>query len=141
MTNIVAEKEKETENLRHLVIESRSSAAVASRADRCLNRLRQLYATNPKQFSPEDVRWVNVLRGYLAVRLAAHEPKPKRNYVPPARIAKRKGDSLDRCWRCETPVDERFTEICPDCDSKEYHWRVCPVCKACGCQRSGKALV
>jgi hypothetical protein len=133
------EKEKETEELRQLVIRARGSAEVAPEADQCLDRLRQLYTSDPAQFSTEDVRWVNVLRGVLAVRLAAHEPKVKG--PAPAKSPKRKGDTLDHCWRCETPIDARFTEICSDCDSKAYHWRVCPVCRACGCQRSGKVLV
>ncbi|MDB5307867.1 MAG: hypothetical protein JWO38_2069 [Gemmataceae bacterium] len=138
-TTAVREKEKETEELRQLVIQARASAEVESQADKCLDRLRQLYTADPAQFSTEDVRWVNVLRGFLAVRLAAHGPKVKG--APPVRTPKRKGDTLDHCWRCETPVDARFSDICPECDSKAYHWRVCPVCRACGCQRSGKILV
>lgn len=130
-----AEIEKVTEELRQYVIASRSNASVGPKAEACLAKLNELYEKNPKAFSKEDVRWVNVLRGTLSVRLAAHGPKG--TY---AKKAKRKGDQLDHCWRCETPVDERFTEICPACDSKEYHWRVCPVCKACGCQRAGKVL-
>lgn len=132
-------KENDTEELRRLVIRARDTAEVAPEADQCLDRLRQLYTADPAQFSTEDVRWVNVLRGFLAVRLAAHGPTAKG--PAPARSPKRKGDTLDHCWRCETPTDARFTEICPTCDSKAYHWRVCPVCRACGCQRSGKVLV
>jgi hypothetical protein len=109
---------KDTETLRQLVIQARGSDAVG-KAEKCLDRLRGLY---------------------LAVRLAAHVPRAK-GAKPPARIAKRKGDTLDHCWRCETPVDERFTDVCPTCDSKAYHWRTCPVCRACGCQRNGTALV
>ena len=45
------------------------------------------------------------------------------------------------CWRCETPLDQRFTEICPDCSTKASRVLVCPVCRACGCQQSGKLLV
>jgi hypothetical protein len=56
-------------------------------------------------------------------------------------MKRRRGDTLEHCWRCETRLDERFTEVCPACDSKAYHWLVCPVCHACGCQRSGKVLV
>ena len=108
---------------------------VFGRPDR-LERLNSLYLQEPKLFSPEDARWLNVLRGYLGLRLAAHQPRVAHEPRP-----KRKGDALDHCWRCETVVDERFTEVCPDCDSKAYHWRVCPVCRACGCQRSGRLLV
>lgn len=128
---------EETERLRQLVIEARSSPAVAEKAEEVVERLNQLYTKNPQAFTPEDIRFVNVLRGSLSVRLAAHGPKAG----PFAKKAKRRGDVLDHCWRCETLVDERFTEICKTCDSKEYHWRVCPVCRACGCQRSGKMLV
>jgi hypothetical protein len=136
MSKAAAEIENVTESLRQLVIASRNTPTVGPKAEEHLARLNELYEKNPKAFSKEDVRWVNVLRGYLSVRLASHGPKAVH-----ARKAKRKGDRLDHCWRCETPVDERFTEICPDCDTKEYHWRVCPVCKACGCQRAGKVLV
>jgi rRNA maturation endonuclease Nob1 len=132
-TNPVAEN---VEALRQLVIAARADATVGPAADECLNRLNQLHADDPTAFTTEDVRFVNVLRGYLGIRLAAHQPAAKH-----AKKAKRKGDKLDHCWRCETPVDERFTDICPDCDSKAYHWRVCPVCTACGCQRAGGRLV
>jgi hypothetical protein len=138
VTKVAATVETETECLRQLVIASRGSPTVGPEAEECLDRLRQMYAKNPKAFTAEDVRFVNYLRGSLGVRLAAHTKKPA---VPYTKKAKRKGDQLDHCWRCETPVDERFTEICPTCDSKEYHWRVCPVCQACGCQRTGKVLV
>jgi hypothetical protein len=132
--------DEEVEKFRQIVIAARSSATVAPQADECLARLNALYQKNPTLFTAEDTRFVNVMRGFLAIRLAAHT-KPAKVAAPPAKVRKRKGDTLDHCWRCETPVDERFTTICPDCDSKEYHWRVCPVCKACGCQRAGKVLV
>lgn len=128
--------EEQTEKLRQVVIAARSDPSVGPQGEQCCEKLNELFSKNPAAFSPEDVRWVNVLRGYLAVRLAAHSPAKKFNKKP-----KRKGDQLDHCWRCETPVDERFTDICPDCDSKQYHWRVCPVCQACGCQRASKVLV
>jgi hypothetical protein len=128
---------EETERFRQLVIESRSTPEVGPQAEECVTRLNQLYGNNPALFTAEDVRFVNVLRGTLSVRLAAHGPKSG----PFAKKAKRRGDTLDHCWRCQTPVDERFKEICPACDSKEYHWRICPVCHGCGCQRSGKILI
>ena len=128
--------EEETERFRQLVIAARADPAVGPQAERCLARLNALYEGDRGLFSPEDARWLNVLRGYLGVRLAAHGPRAEHTARP-----KRKGDTLPHCWRCETPVDERFTETCPDCDGKAYHWMVCPVCRACGCQRSGKLLV
>jgi len=131
-----AAAEEEIERFRQLVIAARGTPSVGPKADECLERLNALFRRDPRLFSEEDVRWLNVLRGYLGVRLAAHGPRAEHT-----RLAKRKGDTLTHCWRCETPVDERFTEVCPDCDSKAYHWRVCPVCRACGCQRSGKLLV
>lgn len=127
----------EIERLRQLVIAARESNAVWPKAEALLDRLRKLHAEDPAQFTAENVRWVNVLRGYLGVRLAAHD---KAAGPAPARVAKRKGDTLEHCWRCQTPTNEKF-EICPACDSKAYHWRVCPVCQACGCQRNGTALV
>lgn len=136
MSTAVIAIEDEVERFRQIVIAARSTPSVGPQAEECLGRLNALYRRDPGLFSPEDVRWLNVLRGYLGQRLAAHRPGGKHT-----RLAKRKGDALDHCWRCETPVDERFTELCPDCDSKAYHWRVCPVCRACGCQRSGKVLV
>jgi len=130
--------EEEVERFRQVVIASRGSGDVAPEADECLSRLNALYQKNPKLFTAEDTRYVNVIRGVLAKRLAAHTTESGGVHT---KVRRRKGDTLDHCWRCETPVDERFTKICPECDSKEYHWRVCPVCNACGCQRTGKILV
>lgn len=131
-----AAAEEQTEQFRQYVIASRSNSKVGPAAEECLVKLNELHQQDPAMFTTEEARWLNVLRGYLATRLAAHKPAGTHT-----RKAKRKGDQLDHCWRCETPVDERFTEICPKCDSKEYHWRTCPVCSACGCQRAGKVLV
>ena len=128
--------EKETEALRELVIAARQSADVETAAEACLTRLNKLYQKTPDLFTPEDVRFVNVLRGTLGVRLASH-----RKGGPYARIAKPKGVKLDHCWRCETPLDERFTEACPDCSTKGRKSLVCPVCRACGCQQAGRILV
>ena len=128
--------EQETETLRELVVAARGSAAVEADAEACLGRLNRLYEKSPDLFTPEDVRFVNVLRGTLGVRLAAH-----RGGGPFARIAKPKGTRLDHCWRCETPLDVRFTETCPDCSTKGRKSLVCPVCRACGCQAAGRVLV
>jgi hypothetical protein len=128
--------EEETEALRQLVIAARQRPDVEKEAEACLGRLTAIYKKNPDLFTAEDVRWVNVLRGTLGVRLAAH-----RAGGPYPRIAKPKGIRLDHCWRCETPFDTRFTEVCPECSSKTKKSLVCPVCRACGCQQSGKVLV
>jgi hypothetical protein len=128
--------EAEAEKFRQLVIEARSDASVGPRAEKTLQKLTEAYQKHPELFDAEDKRSLNVFRGFLGVRLAAHGPAKKY-----AKIPKRKGDKLEHCWRCETPVDVRFTEICPTCDTKAYHWRICPVCQACGCQREGGALV
>lgn len=128
---------EQTERLRQIVIEARGSAAVTDQADKCLAALNSLYAKDQEAFTPEDVRWVNVLQGTLSKRLAAHTPDATKH----APKAKRKGDQLTHCWRCETPVDERFVVSCTACDSKAYHWMTCPVCQACGCQRAGGTLV
>ena len=128
--------EEEVGRFRRLFVASRWTATAGPEADACLGRLNAIYRQQPGLFTTEDARFLNVLRGFLGVRMVAHRPPAAHTLKP-----RRRGDVLDHCWRCETPVDERFTEICPECDSKEYHWRVCPVCKACGCQRAGKVLV
>jgi hypothetical protein len=128
--------ERETEVLRELVIAARQSPGVEADAEACLKRLNKLYAKEPDLFTPEDVRFLNVLRGTLGVRLAAHKPGG-----PYGRIAKPKGTKLDHCWRCETPLDERFTETCPECSTKAKPSLVCPICRACGCQAAGRMLV
>ena len=131
-----AKIEEETEALRQFVITARGNPAVEAKAEACLARLNELYRKSPDKFTPEDVRFVNVLRGRLGARLEAHKTGG-----PYARIAKPKGVKLDHCWRCETPLDERFTEACPKCSTKAVKSLVCPVCKACGCQAAGNVLV
>ena len=128
--------EDETERFRQLVIASTSTPRVGPTATASVETLNGLYARNRATFTAEDIRWLNVLRGLLGVRLAAHQPK-----VEHERRAKRRGDSLDHCWRCETPIDERFDAACAACSDRSYRWRVCPVCQACGCQRSGRVLL
>jgi|SRR5262245_2899207 len=128
--------EEQTEALRQLVIASKGTPTVAVAAEACLSRLNALYRKDPTLFSVEDVRWLNVLRGTLGLRLAAHKPGG-----PFARMAKPKGVKLDHCWRCETPLDARFNEFCPECSTKTCRWPICPVCQACGCAREGKTLV
>ncbi|QJW93500.1 hypothetical protein [Frigoriglobus tundricola] len=128
--------EEAMERLRQAAIEARSSSEVAEEAQKAVEHLNELYAANKEAFTAEDVRFANVLRGALGARLAAHGPK-----VAHTKKAKRKGDKLDHCWRCLTPVDERFSDNCPQCSEKAYQWRICPVCNACGCQRAGKVLI
>ena len=124
------------ERLRQAAIEARNSPDAAEAGQQAVDELNELFAANKEAFTPEDVRFANVLRGALGARLAAHEPK-----VAHTKKAKRKGDKLDHCWRCQTPIDERFTENCPQCSEKAYQWRACPVCNACGCQRAGTVLI
>jgi hypothetical protein len=131
-----AEIDTETEALRELVIAATKSADVGPDAEACLDRLNELYRKSPDSFMEEDVRFINMLRGKLGSRLDAHQ-----DGGPYAPIAKPKGVKLDHCWRCQTPLDERFTETCPDCSTKAVKALVCPVCKACGCQAAGKTLV
>jgi hypothetical protein len=131
-----AEVEEQIETLRQHVIQSRSSNSGQKKAEACLQRLNDLYAKYRSTFTAEDVRFVNVLRGFLGCRYEAHKPR-----VAHTKKAKRKGDKIDHCWRCSTPIDERFTEMCPTCSEKSYQWRICPVCAACGCQRAGTVLV
>ena len=124
------------ERLRVAVVKSRSTPGIAGEGAAAVAALNELYATHKDAFTAENVRFANVLRGFLGERLAAHQPAKAHT-----RKAKRKGDKLDHCWRCKTPVDERFTDECPTCSEKAYKWRVCPVCNACGCQRAGKVLI
>ncbi len=128
---------EQTEKLRQIVIAARDEESVVGKAEKCLDTLNKLYAEDKAAFTPEDVRWVNVLQGTLRKRQAAHHP----DGVKHTPKLKRKGDQLTHCWRCETPVDDRFVVSCTACDSKAYHWMTCPVCNACGCQRTGATLV
>lgn len=127
---------EQTEQLRQIVIEARDADIAPGRAQKCFDALNKLYRQDRAAFTPEDVRWVNKLHGTLSVRQAARHP----DGVKHTPKAKRKGDQLDHCWRCETPVDERFGTICPTCDSKVFHWMLCPVCGACGCQRTDETM-
>jgi hypothetical protein len=128
--------EAEIEQFRQFVIAARASAGVAPQAGRSLDRLNAFHRQTPDLFTAEDARWLNVLCGYLGLRLAAHQPSAEHTYR-----MKRKGDALDHCWRCETRVDERFTETCVACSGPGYQWLACPVCRACGCQRTGRVLI
>jgi hypothetical protein len=128
--------ESEIETFRQLVITSRDSPKVEAEAEKCIGRLNEMFEHQPTLFTEEDVRFVNVLRGFLGERLEAHRPAAAHR-----RRRKREGDKLDHCWRCKTPVDERFTETCETCSTKKFRWMICPVCKACGCQRGQKVLV
>jgi hypothetical protein len=125
----------ETEKLRELVIAARSNPGVETDAEACLDRLRAMYKKNHASFSEEEIRFINYLRGTLGVRLDAH-----RKGGPYPRIAKPKGVKLDHCWRCMTPLDSRFTEVCADCSKSKIRIFVCPVCRACGCQQAGRVL-
>src|SRR5882724_8213297 len=122
-----ADAESEIERFRQLVIAAKGTAKVGPQARLSVERLNSLYQRNNQLFSPEDARWLNVLCGYLGVRIAAHGPSTEHT-----RQGKRRGDALDHCWRCETPIDERFTEFCVGCSGPAYQWRVCPICGACG---------
>jgi hypothetical protein len=128
--------DQETEKLRQYVISSRETPSVEAEAEACLVRLNALHEKSPDLFTEEDVRFLNVLRGRLGARLEAH--KGGGPYAP---IPKPKGTRLDHCWRCETPLDERFTEACPKCSTKGAKSLICPVCKACRCQAAGTVMV
>jgi hypothetical protein len=63
---------------------------------------------------------------------------------PSQHLARHLNDStlaLDHRWRCETWLDERFTETCAACSGPGYQWFARWVCEACGCQRTGRALI
>lgn len=131
-TNVEAAMER----LRQAAIEARDTPDAAEEGLKAVDQLNDMFAKDKDAFTPEDVRFANVLRGALGARLAAHQRKTAHT-----KKMKRKGDKLDHCWRCLTPVDERFTENCPQCSEKAYQWRICPVCNACGCQRAGRVLI
>ena len=128
--------EEATEAFRQLVIAARTSSTVGPAAAACVGRLNDLFRAEPGLFPAVDVRWLNALRGTLGLRLAAHCPGG-----PYARIARPPGTSLDHCWRCETPLDVRFTETCPTCSTETARILICPVCEACGCQSAGRVVV
>ena len=101
------------DELRLAVIKSRGSASVAGEAAKAVQQLNEMYARDKEAFTAEDIRFANVLRGYLGERLAAHQPKARHT-----KLAKRKGDKLEHCWRCQTAVDERFTVNAPSAARK-----------------------
>ena len=130
--------ENEIEKFRQVVISSSTSGEVGPDADACVVRLNALFDKNRDLFTREDVRFVNSMWGIFKQRMAKYLPKGG----PYASKGKRRGDELTQCWRCETTVDARFVDICPECsDPKVYKWRICPVCSACGCQRAQRTLV
>ena len=130
--------EAEIEKFRQVVIASSTSSEVVPQADACVARLNAMFEKDREQFTKEDIRFVNSMRGIFAQRIAKYQPKKG----PFAQKGKRRGDELTQCWRCETPIDERFIEICAECsEPKGYKFRVCPICTACGCQRAQKTLV
>lgn len=130
--------EAEIEKFRQIVIGALTSSEMQPQADACLERLNAMFQKNRELFTKEDVRFVNSIRGIFAQRIAKYKPKGG----PYAQKGKRRGDELTQCWRCETPVDERFTEICDKCsEPKGYKYRICPICSACGCQRAQNTLV
>ena len=53
------------ERLRVVVVKSRGSADVADEAAKAIEHLNELYVEIKDAFTPEDVRYANVLRGYL----------------------------------------------------------------------------
>lgn len=128
--------EEATEAFRQLVIAARTNATVGPAAAACVTRLNALFRAEPSLFPVIDVRWLNTLRGILGLRLAAHCPGG-----PYPRIAKPPGARLDYCWRCETPLDVRFTESCPACSTETDRVLICPICEACGCQSAGRVVV
>jgi hypothetical protein len=128
--------EELTETFRQLVIAARVTTTVESAADACLVRLNALYAENPARFAATEILWLNVLRATLGLRLSA-----LRGSGPHARITRPPGVKLDYCWRCETPLDERFSDFCLTCATTYCRWFICPICRACGCARSGQTLV
>jgi hypothetical protein len=120
----------ELEQFRQLVIKARSSADVEEPAAKSLECLRDLFRRYETEFTAEDIRWINVLKGFLRERLAAQRIPPGAGTLqrePPS------GRRQDHCFRCKTKVDERFHDVCNICSSPIFRWITCPVCGACGC--------
>ena len=54
--------EEAMERLRQVAIEARNSPDVATEAQEAVEQLNEMYASNKEAFTPEDVRFANVLR-------------------------------------------------------------------------------
>jgi hypothetical protein len=66
-----SEIDDELETLRQFVIAARRNPDVEQPAEESLERLRGLYAQHNTEFRSEDIRWINVLQGFLRERLDA----------------------------------------------------------------------
>jgi hypothetical protein len=62
----------ELETLRQLVISARHTPDVEQPAEESIRCLRDLYTQRRSEFTSEDIRWINVLKGFLRKRLDAH---------------------------------------------------------------------
>lgn len=128
----------EIETFRTIVTDSSTSGDVMPRAEECCRKLNELFEADRTQFTPEDIRFVNALKGILTQRQSKYVEKGG----PYSNKGKRRGDELPHCWRCELLITSQFTDFCKTCSEvKGYQFRVCPACGACGCQRGNKVLV
>ena len=124
----------EMERYRLLSIQSVSSPELEKRADECIASLRTLYPPLRHVFTLEDVRWLKALPGLIAER---------KRKIAEQKAWKRPNGKQRRhneCYRCGTPVDSSWHEICPLCKPSNPDmtgWMICPTCSACGCQYSG----
>jgi hypothetical protein len=124
----------ELESLRQCVIEARRTPAVEQPASESLERLRGLYSARKAEFTSEDIRFINVLKGFLKERIEAHrQPQvdPK-TLDPGVRMDRRRRGGGEAYWaRIRTTLDQ----FCRPTD--QLH---CPrvfilegqTCKLCG---------
>jgi hypothetical protein len=123
----------EQERYRQAIIAVKSLADVKPKNDEFVATLRKLYKVRPDAFTPEDVRWLKRLP--QLVREIRVKVEAKKGGI--GTRGGRKKRRRDQCWRCETPVDSKWHEICDKCRPSNPEltgWIKCPVCGACGCE-------
>jgi hypothetical protein len=130
------------ERHRLVSVQSASSPELEAIADEHIETLRRLYRGLTNLFTEEDKRWLKTFPQLiqerketiaLTKRLKQKAPRPRRPWK----------HRQDQCWRCHTPVDSAWHEICPLCmpDNPEMTgWMICPTCRACGCHRHGVSV-
>ena len=122
--------------LRQAVIKSRGSPAVARGGAKAVALLNELYEYDKDAFTAEDIRFANVLRGYLGERLAAPAEEAAHQTRRNA-----KGDKLENCWRCRLPLTNSSPRTAHNAAKRPISGESARCSNACGCQRAGKVLI